>query len=159
MTSSSLEKLQDTLEEDFVTKLVRINFKYLDRYLQDTQDQANRSLWVSGALLLVGLAAIGLGISMMSGIAEGSPPDGLAAPADFLPAYVTIAAGVAVAIIAAIFFQLYNQTVSKMSDYHDRLAVTQNVSLALKIVEELEGDAKAEAHKQLIDRLTKDVNL
>ncbi|WCN09163.1 hypothetical protein [Marinomonas mediterranea] len=37
--------LQDTIETDFVTKLVQINFKYLDQYYEQTQNQANKSFF------------------------------------------------------------------------------------------------------------------
>ena len=138
-------QLQDTIEVDFVTKLVQINFKYLDQYYEQTQNQANKSFVLSAFASLVGLAIVGLGIVMMfSGLVE--------------PAYVTTAAGVASEFIAAVFFYLYNRTISKMSDYHDKLVVTQNISLALKIAEGLGDQARQEAHKQLIDRLSENVN-
>jgi ethanolamine utilization cobalamin adenosyltransferase len=46
-----------------------------------------------------------------------------------------------------------------MSDYHDKLVIIQNVSLALKIAEILGDQAKTEAHEKLIDRLSENVNL
>ncbi|HJP17120.1 MAG: hypothetical protein CMD96_02860 [Gammaproteobacteria bacterium] len=139
--------LQDTIETDFVTKLVQINFKYLDQYYEQTQSQANKSFLLAAFASFVGLAIITVGIVMMYNGAG-----------DVTPAYVTTAAGVTSEFIAAIFFYLYNQTVSKMSDYHDKLVVTQNISLALKIAEELEAAEKSDTQKQLVDRLSENVN-
>jgi hypothetical protein len=139
-------QLQDTIEEDFVTKLVKINFKYLDQYYEQTQAQANKSFFLSAFASLVGLTIIGCGIFMMFfELTE--------------PAYVTTAAGVASEFIAAVFFYLYNRTISKMAEYHNKLVVTQNVSLALKIAEGLDEPSRQEAQRQLIDRLSENVNL
>ncbi len=72
--------------------------------------------------------------------------------------YLTTGAGVMSEFIAAVFFYLYNQTITKMGAYHNRLVVTQNVSLALKIADSLEGHARADAHRMLVDRLSANVN-
>ncbi|MCK6478679.1 MAG: hypothetical protein L6R43_00605 [Planctomycetes bacterium] len=139
-------QLQDTLEEDFVTRLVQINFKYLDRYYDQTQTQANKSFTLCALASIVGLVVIVTGITMMyRGLAE--------------PAYVTTATGVLSEFVSAVFFYFYNKTISKMASYHNKLVVTQNISLALKIAEGLENDAKRDAHKLLIDRLSDQVNL
>ena len=45
-----------------------------------------------------------------------------------------------------------------MSDYHQKLVLTQNVSLALKIAEDLPEKEKCEAKLKLVDYLSKDVN-
>ncbi len=45
-----------------------------------------------------------------------------------------------------------------MSQYHQKLVITQNISLALKITDDLDKDAKAKCLEILIDRLTTDVN-
>ena len=45
-----------------------------------------------------------------------------------------------------------------MSEYHQKLVITQNISIALKITEDLQPEAKAKALELLIDRLTTDAN-
>jgi hypothetical protein len=45
-----------------------------------------------------------------------------------------------------------------MGEYHEKLVLTQNISVALKIAEGLPGEAKVQAQQNLIDRLTQDVN-
>jgi hypothetical protein len=140
------QELQATIKEDFFTKLVQINFKYIEQYYEQTQRQANKSFALSAFASIVGLGIISTGVAMMF--------------RDYVePAYVTAAAGVVSQFIAAVFFYLYNQTIIKMGEYHQKLVVTQNMSLALKISEGLEGEAKNAAQCQLIDRLSENINL
>lgn len=139
------DELQERIEEDFFNKLIKINFKYIDQYYLQTQEQANKSFNLCRLSAVAGLIIIAIGIAMM-----------------FLqitkPAYVTAAAGVLSEFIAAIFFYLYNKTVLKMSDYHQKLVITQNISLALKISEDLPTDEKHKTKVFLIERLTDNVN-
>ncbi|MFQ2239231.1 TRADD-N-associated membrane domain-containing protein [Aeromonas dhakensis] len=139
------EELQESIEEDFFNKLVKINFKYLDQYYLQTQEQADKSFRLTLFACFIGLAIIVTGIVMM-----------------FLdktePAYVTTAAGILSEFIAAVFFYLYNKTVQKMSQYHHKLVITQNISLALKISQELPDTEKSAAQNKLIDKLTENVN-
>lgn len=139
------EELQETIEEDFFNKLVKINFKYLDQYYLQTQEQADKSFRLTLFACFIGLAIIVTGIVMMFlGKTE--------------PAYVTTAAGILSEFIAAVFFYLYNKTVQKMSQYHHKLVITQNISLALKISQELPDSEKPNAQNKLIDKLTENVN-
>jgi len=139
------EELQEKIEENFFTNLVQINFKYLDKYYLQTQEQADKSFWVATAASITGLIIIAIGVIMMFlGKTE--------------PAYVTTATGVISEFIAAVFFYLYNRTVLKMSHYHQKLVITQNISLALKISENMDTDNKAKVQEMIIDRLTFDIN-
>jgi hypothetical protein len=142
-----VEELQETIEEDFFTKLVKINFKYIDKYYSQTQEQADKSFRVSVIAGIIGLVVLVGGIISMFIIPEQS-----------VAAVVTTAAGVLGEFIAAVFFYLYNQTIMKMSQYHQKLVITQNISLALKISDGLGAVEKARAMELLIDRLTVDVN-
>lgn len=139
------EELQEKIEENFFTKLVKINFKYLDQYYLQTQEQADKSFRLASSASITGLSIIAIGIIMMFfGKTE--------------PAYVTTAAGVISEFIAAVFFYLYNRTVLKMSQYHQKLVITQNISLALKISEDMETENKAKVQEMIVDRLTSDIN-
>lgn len=139
------EELQENIEENFFTKLVKINFKYIDQYYLQTQEQAAKSFRLASFASVVGLLIVCLGIFMM-----------------FLgkqnPAYVTTAAGIISEFIAAIFFYLYNRTVLKMSQYHQKLVITQNISLALKMSEDMDSENKFKVQEMIIDRLTFDIN-
>ena len=139
------EELQANIEEDFFNKLVKINFKYLDQYYLQTQEQADKSFRLSLFSCVFGLVVIVAGIVMM-----------------FLdktqPAYVTTAAGILSEFIAAVFFYLYNRTIQKMSLYHHKLVITQNISLALRISQELPLPEKLTAQNKIIEKLTDNVN-
>jgi hypothetical protein len=59
------ENLQQDLEQDFFTNLVKINFKYIDRYYLQTQIQADKSFLMSAISAFVGLATVVAGIVLM----------------------------------------------------------------------------------------------
>jgi len=141
------DELKEKLEDNFFTKLVQINFKYIDQYYLQTQEQAEKSFRLAVFASVSGLTIIATGIIILY-IRENAP----------LAGYVTTSAGVLSQFIAAVFFYLYNQTILKMSQYHQKLVITQNISLALKITDELDKDSKAKCLEILIDRLTSDVN-
>jgi ABC-type multidrug transport system fused ATPase/permease subunit len=137
--------LQERIEENFFTKLVQINFKYIDQYYLQTQEQANKSFGLSLVAALAGLAIVAAGIVLM-----------------FLdktePAYVSTSAGILSEFIAAVFFYLYNRTILKMSEYHQKLVITQNISLALKIAEGLPDAERVKCQQELVTRLTDGIN-
>ncbi len=135
-------------ESEFYTKLIQINFKYTDQYYLQTQEQADKSFKLSAFASVAGLLIIIFGIYMMYNETGDSN----------LPSYLTTASGILTEFISAIFFFLYSKTVQKMSQYHKNLLVTQNINLALKVVDKLEPDFKEESLKKIIDRLTGELN-
>ena len=139
------EELKESISENFFTKLVQINFKYLDQYYLQTQEQADKSFRLASFASIAGLIIVTFGIIMM--LFDKTEP-----------AYVTTSAGVISELIAALFFYLYNKTILKMSQYHQKLVITQNISLALKISEDMEGENKTKILEMLVDRLTTDTN-
>jgi hypothetical protein len=139
------ESLQENIDEQFFTKLVKINFKYIDQYYMQTQEQADKSFKITLMASIAGLIMIAIGIGMMLFNRTS-------------PAYVTTATGVISEFIASVFFYLYNKTIMKMSQYHQKLVITQNISLALKITEDMTGIEKTKSQELIIDRLTSEVN-
>jgi hypothetical protein len=141
----SVEQLSVAPQEDFFTKLVGINFRYIEQYYLQTREQADKSFNLSAAVATVGFLTVIAGIVLMyRGMTQ--------------PAYITAASGVLTEFIGAVFFYLYNRTILKMGEYHKKLVLTQNISLALKISENLGPPDKTQALMQLIDRLSQDVN-
>ena len=134
--SRESEQLQGALEQDFVTNLVRINFKYIDAYYLQTKIQADKSFNFSLAAAVVSLLLIIFGI-VLSLFGQTNS------------ATVSAGAGVLGEFISAVFFYLYNQTIAKMADYHRKLVFTQNIGLALKISDGLTGNEKTEAQRAL----------
>lgn len=142
---SETEKLQEELETDFFTNLIKINFKYLDKYYLQTQVQADKSFMLSAIAAVIGLLIVILGIILMFFNKT-------------TPAYVTTAAGIISEMIAAVFFYLYNKTIVKMSEYHQKLVLTQNIGLSLKIAEALPENERVKAQQLLVKELTSNVN-
>jgi hypothetical protein len=139
------EILKKEIEQDFFNKLVKINFKYIDQYYMQTQSQAKKSFYSSLVAAFIGFAIIAAGIAQMYyGKME--------------PAYITTAAGTITSFVSGVFFYLYTKTVIHMSDYHRKLVLTQNLSLALKISEELPETERVKAQLSLIDKLSDKVN-
>lgn len=149
LLSDNTANLQETIEEDFFTKLIKINFKYVDKYYLQTQVQADKSFMVSIVIAVVSFIIIAIGILLMfvSPVEKESV------------AIVTTSAGVLSEFIAAVFFTLYNKTTLKMAEYHQKLVLTQNIALALKLSEGLPDEDKKEAQKDLINKLTENINL
>lgn len=143
--SEKASQLQDNLGDDFVTNLVKINFKYIDQYYLQTQQQANRSFSLSMWVSVAGFVILSIGI--MLAIFKGDAP-----------AYVATAAGVLSEFIAAVFFYLYNRTILSMGNYHRKLVITQNIALALKISEGLPDPQRADTQVELVKTLSADVN-
>jgi hypothetical protein len=146
IVQTKAQQLQDNIGQDFFTTLVRINFKYLDQYYFQTQEQANKSFLLSVYASIGGGLIIAVGIlSLLFGKAANV-------------SYVTTASGLVSQFIAAVFFYLYNQTVVKMGEYHQKLVLTQNIGIALKITESLPEEGRAKAQQLLVQQLTSDIN-
>ena len=141
----AVSKLRDRINEDFFTKLVQINFKYLDQYYMQTQEQAAKSFKLTLFASIAGLLLLLFGILLM-----------FVKPID--PGYVTVGTGALTEIISGVFFYLYNRTIQEMSQYHQKLVITQNISLALKISEGLPESEKAGVQKDIISRITENVS-
>jgi hypothetical protein len=139
------DALQGALEEDFVTNLVRINFKYIDTYYLQTQLQADKSFnfALSAAVVSLVLIIFGIVLSLFGQTSSATVAGG---------------AGILGEFISAVFFYLYNQTVAKMADYHRKLVYTQNIGLALKISDGLPVDEKTKAQTMLIQTLSNNIN-
>lgn len=74
------------------------------------------------------------------------------------PSYITCASGLITEFIAAIFFYLYNKTIISMSKYHNKLVLSHNISIALKVADTLPEEDKAKSKNLIISQLLKDIN-
>lgn len=137
--------VQDQVEEDIYENSIKMSYKYLDQYYLQTREQAQKGFFVTVCISIFGATLIGVGILAM-----------------FLekvkPSYITCASGVITEFISAIFFYLYNKTVTSMSKYHNKLVLSQNISIALKVADTLPDSDKTKAKNTIIDELLKDVN-
>jgi len=141
---SEIKTLQREVDKDVFRNLVELNYKYIDQYYDQTKRQADKSFRIALIAAIAGFAVMIAGVIMML---RGSAQ----------PGYVSTAAGLISQFIAAVFFYLYNKTIIAMAGYHRKLVLTQNISLALRITEDLK-DKQEEARLQLIDRLSSNIN-
>lgn len=146
MLEYEAEDVKEEVKEDIFENSIKMSYKYLDQYYLQTREQAQRGFFVTVCVAILGAILIGVGIATMFW-------------GQTQPSYVTCGAGVITEFIAAIFFYLYNRTVSSMCKYHNKLVISQNISIALKVAESLPSDDKAKAKNKIIDELLKDVNI
>lgn len=132
-------------DSDAYHNLVKMSFKNLDQYYQQTRDHAQRGFIATMLVSFFGAVLIMAGIvAMFLGFTE--------------PATVTSASGIITEFISAVFFYLYNKTVAGMSNYHNKLVMAQNISIALAAADSLPDDRQAEAKAVIIGELTKNIN-
>ena len=140
-----IEDLKEDVDNDIYQNLIKISYKYLDEYYLQTRQQAQKGFVVTVLVSVMGSIIIAIGIGTM-----------------FLgkttPAYVTTTSGIITEFIASIFFYLYNKTILSMSDYHNKLVLSQNVSIALKIAESLTEESGEEVKAHIVEELMKDIN-
>lgn len=137
--------IQNELQDDIFENSIKMSYKYLDEYYHQTRDQARKGFYITFAVSIVGAFLIAVGIvSMFFEKTE--------------PSYVTCASGVITEFIAAIFFYLYNKTIVSMSKYHNKLVLSQNISIALKVADTLPSDDKTKSKNKIIEELLKDIN-
>jgi len=138
-------EIKEDLQGDFFNSLIRLSYNYLDKYYNQTGIQANKSFKVTLGVSIAGAVVIAAGIVLMF-IGKTDP------------AYVTVAAGVISEFIAAVFFYLYNSTIKSMSKYHNKLVLSQNVSIALRVAEDLPEKEQTEVKAEMSKLLVQDIN-
>ncbi len=144
LASAKIEQLQDSLEDDFFTKLVKINLKYLDQHNLQIKEQTDKGFYQITFVSAVSLFIIIAGIVMM--FMEQT-----------IPAYVTVSAGVLGEFVAAVFLFLYNRMLAAKGTYHQKIVIMQNIGLALKLAEELPEAERTQAQAALTKELTENV--
>lgn len=140
-----IEDAKKNVDEDIYQNLIKISYKYLDEYYLQTRQQAQKGFFVTVCVAITGAIIVAIGIiAMFFGKTT--------------PAYVTTASGVVTEFIAAVFFYLYNKTIASMSDYHNKLVLSQNVSIALKITESMSKEQGEKVKEHIVEELMKDIN-
>ena len=137
--------LRKNIEADMYESSIQMSYKYLDQYYQETREQATRGFRITVGVCVIGAAIVIIGIALMAFKVTTA-------------AYVTTASGVIIEFISSIFFHLYNKTIQSMGNYHNKLILSQNVAIALKISETIEGPEKNAVKVDMIKALTADIN-
>lgn len=145
LVEEEIDNISSNEEEDLLKNSLQMSYKYLDQYYLQTREQAQKGFFVTITVSICGAIIIGIGIIAMF-VGKGNA------------AYVTTASGVITEFIAAVFFYLYNKTIQSMGAYHNKLVLSQNIAIALKISDSLNDDIKDEAKKNIIEELIKDIN-
>ena len=138
-------QLRKDIDEDLYKSSIQMSYKYLDQYYKETREQASRGFSITVGIAIAGAAIIAIGIISMFFNAT-------------LAAYVTTASGVIIEFISSIFFHLYNKTIQSMGNYHNKLILSQNISIALKIADSVEGTDQNAVKIEMIKALTSDIN-
>lgn len=145
ISDNEKEEIKEKVDEDVFENSIKLSYKYLDEYYSQTREQAQKGFRVTVFVAVFGAILVASGIVIMyMGKIE--------------PAYVTCATGVITEFISAIFFYLYNKTITSMSAYHNKLVLSQNISIALKVADSLPEDDKAKSKNLIIEELLKNVN-
>ncbi len=145
MLEYEVADIQEEVQDDVFENSIKMSYKYLDQYYLQTREQAQKGFFVTVCVSVFGAILLGIGIiAMFLEKAE--------------PSYVTCASGVITEFIAAIFFYLYNKTVTSMSKYHNKLVLSQNISIALKVADTLPSEDKTKSKNIIISELLKDIN-
>ena len=143
------QNIQEKVDEDIYESSIKMSYKYLDQYYLQTREQAGKGFLITLCVAVGGAIIIAVGIiAMFLGKAE--------------PAYLTTACGVITEFIASIFFYLYNRTVQSMGDYHNKLVLSQNIAIALKVSDSIspakQDEVKAEMVKELLSNINEHIN-
>lgn len=139
------EAIKNEIDDDVFENSIKLSYKYLDEYYEQTKTQAKNGFYVTIGVAIFGAVILCVGIVLMFwGKTE--------------PAYVTCGSGVLVEFISSIFFYLYNKTIISMRNYHDKLVLSQNVSIALKVADSIDNEEKNSSKVKIIDELLKNIN-
>jgi hypothetical protein len=114
----------------YFDKLVRLNIDNLASYYGQVSAHTESSFRISITVGVIGFMLVGVGL--VFGYASGDRSSAIT--------YISAATGIITEVIAGVFFVLYNRTVLQMREYHDKLIEVQNVLLALKVVEDTQGE-------------------
>ena len=130
-----IQKLDKAAAEDdekkYFSTLITGNVEYIGRYYALIEEQANKSFRLTRNVAVAGFVLLSVGIIV-------SFFQGLDKPASVL----TVTSGLLIEFISAVFFYLYNRTITELDTYHDKLIQVQNTMLALKIAQGIEKNDK-----------------
>ena len=145
MLEYEAENIQSEVQEDIFENSIKMSYKYLDQYYLQTRTQAQNGFYITVGVSVSGAILIGIGIVVLF-------------MEKIEPSYITCASGLITEFIAAIFFYLYNKTIISMSKYHNKLVLSHNISIALKVADTLPEEDKTKNKNLIISQLLKDIN-
>ena len=146
------EKLAGQSGENFFKNAAWMCYRRLNEYYGQTQKQAKSSFWFTAIMGIVGGFVI-LG-TVIVGLDKGELNE-----YEGIVALVACISGVIIEFITAFCFKWYTCTVSSMSKYHNKLAMTYNSSMAWEMAKQIgDEERKHKAMEGIIFELMKDYN-
>jgi hypothetical protein len=132
-------------EDEYFAKLINVNLSNIEAYYLLVKAQSDNSFRLTLACAIAGFIVLMAGI-LLSFI-KGT---------DNSATTITVASGVLIEFISAIFFYLYNKSVIQLNSYHDKLIDVQDTMLALKVSQDIKNDEvlKNQTLKYLTEALT-----
>lgn len=135
-------EIKGRLEQDFITSMVKINLEQIEQYYKEILNQANKSFNIAC------IAAISGGIFLLKSFLDKQNEMTL----------ITGIMGVVIEFISVINFGMYTKTMGQMGESHKKLIATQNIVLALKVIEKSNSEDKEKLEFEMIKGLLKDIN-
>lgn len=140
-----LKSFKFNIEKDNSYMEKSVNIYQLNAYNDQTKLQANKSFIVAIIISIIGfiILCLGLYFSYKEKMTSG---------------FLTTGVGLIIEFISGTIFYLYNKTIIKMGEYHKKLVLTQNISLALKASEDLELKDRTKVKIKIVELLLQDIN-
>lgn len=142
-------KNKDTIihkqNEDPLDSLFKTNHRYFIAYNELTKKQADKSFWLAVFSSVIGFLLIAVGIILL--LANQTNPT-----------YVTTVCGVLIEIISTVFLYFHTNTIKNMSKYHNKLLLSQNISIALKITDMLPSNIQNSTRVKLAEQIVSNIN-
>ncbi|MCZ8190205.1 MAG: hypothetical protein O9326_10845 [Microcystis sp. LE19-338.1B] len=125
-----IDKLDEASDVDeYFSRLIQVNLRNMEQYYLLVRTQTEKSYRLTQFAAFIGFSTLVAGILL-------SFSQGLNSPATV----VTIASGALIEFISAIFFYMYNRTVTELNKYHEKLISVQDTMLALKVAQIVKND-------------------
>lgn len=145
ISSIETQLIKNKIEDNFFENSIELSYKYLDQYYKQIEEQAKKGFALTVSAAVVGAILIAIGIVAMFFNKVS-------------PSRLTCISGISIEFISAIFFYIYNKTMNNMGEYHNKLVLSHNISIALKTAELLPDGSSNLAKHKIIEALLKNVN-
>lgn len=132
--------------------LSSINIDHLNKYYTQTYNQCDKSFHIANiannaSYIILAAGIVFFFVSIIFLKEEKSR---------LIMFGITTSSGVIIKVISSLYFYIYNQNVTKLNSYHDKLYNIQNILISLELSNQIEDpvkkdDIKSEMIKRLID--------
>jgi len=151
-TKQQEKKYEESKKENNFDILSNINIEHLNKYYTQTYNQCDKSFTIAkmasnASYIILALGIILFFISILILETDQSR---------LIMFGITTGAGVIIKVVSSLYFYIYNKSVSKLNEYHDKLYTIQNVLISLELSNQIEDsvkrdDIKADMIKRLLE--------